>query len=146
MFNHANNNVAIIREQHITRLMPDLCYILPSVGANETMNPLGYVEADTPTYKTWRGIIAIPCRYDGSRAFRPDEVDVQVAVVTEYNLHLPHDLDINEDDNVIFIAGGDIEIFEIRKLKRLSDWSYTVEALILQVDTDLDLPSIPPVI
>lgn len=131
---HINKQVAIIRERYISSLMPDTCQIVPSKGTSITFTDGGIPVQTDATAKLWRGISNIPCRADTSRAFRPDSLASQTAVVDEYNLQLPFDTSVDENDKVII--GGNI--FEIRKLKDLSEWDYTLEALIMKASIEID--------
>lgn len=126
--------VVSIRERYISSLMPDTCQIIPSKGSGITFTDGGIPVQTSPTAKLWRGISNIPCRADTSRAFRPDSLVSQTAVVDEYNLQLPYDVDVDENDKVIIGSNT----FEIRKLKDLSEWDYTIEALIMKVSIEID--------
>lgn len=132
---HLTKQVQRERERYIQKLMPDTCQLVPSKGTAITITDAGYPIQTDPTAKLWRGITNIPCRVDISRAFRPDALPAQTVVVDEYNLQLPYDVTVDENDKVLI---GD-EIFEIRKLKKISEWDYTVEALIMRGSTLIDL-------
>lgn len=132
---HITKQVERERERYITKLMPDTCQLFPSKGTAITITDAGIPMQTAATAKLWRGIPNVPCRADVSRAFRPDALPPQTVVVDEYNLQLPYDVDVNEDDRVVI--GG--ETYEIRKLKRLSAWDYTIEALIMRGSVNIDL-------
>lgn len=131
---HLTKQVALYREHYITRLMPDTCQLIPSRGTAIVITDAGYVTQTPATPKTWRATTTIPCRVDVSRAFRPDALVSQTVVVDEYNLQLPFDVDVDEDD-LVHING---KVYEIRKLKKASEWDYTVEALIMKGSTQID--------
>lgn len=132
---HLTKQVHRERERYIQKLMPDTCQLFPSKGTAITITDAGYPTQTDPTAKLWRGITNIPCRADTSRAFRPDSLPFQTVVVDEYNLQLPYDVDVNEND-LVHINGL---VFEIRKLKDLSEWDYTIEALIMKGSAGIDL-------
>lgn len=131
---HLTKQVARERERYIQKLMPDVCQLFPSKGTGITIIDAGYPVQTDPTAKLWRGITNIPCRADTSRAFRPDSLPAQTVVVDEYNLQLPYDVAASEND-LVHING---EVFEIRKLKQLSEWDFTVEALIMKGSAEID--------
>lgn len=131
---HIQKQVNIAREKYITSLMPDTCQLFPSRGTDIVIDDAGIVTQTPSVAKTWRGLTDIPCRVDVSRAFRPDALSNQTAVVDEYNLQLPYDVDVHEDD-LVHIGN---RVFEIRKLKRASEWDYTIEALIMKGSTEID--------
>jgi len=123
--------VAIQREIVIARLMPDTCQLIPTEGTVPDITGEG-VYVDTPaTARVWRSLTSIPCRFDLSRAFRPAAHKQQTAVVDEFNLELPFDVVLDENDHVV-IAG---QSFEIMRLKNISVWDVTVEALIMFVSS-----------
>lgn len=123
--------VAIQREIVIARLMPDTCNIVPTEGTVPDITGEG-VYTDTPaTARVWRSLTAIPCRFDLSRAFRPAAHRQQTAVVDEFNLELPFDVIIDENDHIVINS----QRFEIMRLKNISNWDVTIEALIMFVSS-----------
>lgn len=127
-------NLTLLREQTIRRLMPDRCQIMPGVGGNVTIDDSGVLHTDDPIPREWRGVTDIPCRFDLSRAFRPDKLKQQATMVDEFNLELPFDVTVEPGDKILI--GG--HQFEIRKLKNLSQWDITIEAVITETGTDYD--------
>jgi hypothetical protein len=132
---HLTKQVAFAREHYIKRLMPDTCQLFPTKGTAITIADAGILQQTPATAKTWRTLTSIPCRVDMSRAFRPDSLPSQTVVIDEYNLQLPFDTNVAEND-LVHIG---TKVFEIRKLKKISEWDYTVEALIMDVSTDIDI-------
>jgi hypothetical protein len=131
---HLTKQVALVRKYYIERLMPDTCQLIPSKGTSITITDAGIVQQTPAQPREWRTLTNIPCRVDVSRAFRPDALVSQTVVVDEYNLQLPYDVTVHEDDYVI-ING---KTYEIRKLKQASEWDYTIEALIMKGSTQID--------
>ncbi len=126
--------VAIQRELLIQRYMPDTCQLVPTEGTTPTVVGVGVLEQTAPTAKLWRGLTNIPCRVDLSRAFRPAALKEQTAEVNEFTIEFPYDVPIDEDDKVVI----DGDEYEIRRLKDVSVWDVTVEALVMLVSTNLD--------
>ena len=125
--------VDIQREIVITRLMPDTCEIIPTEGTVPDITGEG-VYIDTPaTARLWRGLTTVPCRFDLSRAFRPAAHKQQTAVVDEFNLELPFDVVIDENDHIVINS----QRFEIMRLKNISAGDVTIEVLIMFVSSTL---------
>lgn len=123
--------VAIQREIVIARLMPDTCQVIPTEGTVPDITGEG-VYVDTPaTARVWRGLTAVPCRFDLSRAFRPAALRQQTAVVDEFNLELPFDVVLDENDKIVINS----QEFEIMRLKNISQWDVTIEALIMFISS-----------
>lgn len=129
-----SNQVTSQREIVIARYMPGTCRIVPTKGTVPTITGAGIYQQTAPTPRVWRGLTNIPCRFDLSRAFRPATLRQQTAEVNEFNIELPYDVTIDEDDHIVFNS----ENYEIRRLKDIGQWDVTVEALVMLVSSDFD--------
>ena len=133
--NAISAQVDLQREIVIQRYMPDTCQLIPSKGTSRTITGVGVIQQTDATAKVWRTLTSIPCRLDMSRAFRPAALKQQTAMVNEFNLELPYDVDIDEDDHVVI----DGLKYEIRRLKAKSRWDVTIEALIIITSLNRDV-------
>lgn len=124
------------REQLIDELLPDTCELYPVAGTGVTISGAGVLSQTPASARVWRGTTSIPCRADVARSFKNESTKHQTVVVDEFNLELPFDVAVEESDNVVI--GG--KRFEIRKLKALSEWDFTREALIMAISIDYDNP------
>lgn len=118
--------IARFIERHI---LPDVCQLYPA-AITGTMLPEGVLQPTPTTARQYKGSANIPCRADLSRAFRPEKLKAQPIVVDEYNLELPRDVVIDASDRVV--VNGHTCV--IRKLKVVSEWDTTREALIEELD------------
>jgi len=125
------------REQIIAKMLPDFCNLYPLEGENTIIDGAGIITQIPSPPRQWRGSINIPCRADVSRSFKNDGMKFQTAVVDEYNLELPYDVEVEEED-IVMINGVR---FEIRKLKNLSNWELTREAIIIAISINYDNPN-----
>jgi len=123
------SSVARFRKETIERIFWDTCKLLPAIGTGRTITPAGSLSQTPAAYRTYSGLEDIPCRVDLSRGFRPGETKYEAVVIDNYNLELPWDVTIEEDDTVVIGT----EKFEIRKLKVASVGDITREALIFHL-------------
>lgn len=121
--------IAYIAKRIEKELLPDICTIEPAVVTG-TISDAGILIKDAPVLRQYNGSTQIPCRVDISRSFRPEKGKVAAVVADEYNCEFPKDLTIETSDRV-FVNGTE---FRIRKLKAMSEWDATKEALIEEVD------------
>lgn len=129
-----SKQVTIQRERIIRDLLPDFCILTPASGAGVVISG-GVMTSATPAPRTWRTKTNIPCRADIDRAFRPDKFKQQITVVDEYTLELPFDCPIKATDHVSLRGRS----FTIRKVKNLSNWDATIECIITEVETNVDV-------
>ena len=134
--------VAMQRDHIIKYLLPDTCKIYPKSGSNKVIVG-GVLTSDAPAARVWRTLTDIPCRTDLSRAFRPDKLKAQITEVDEFNLELPWDVTVEPTDliHITHPLTGDVEIFEVRKRKNLSNFDATVECTIAAPGVALDAHS-----
>lgn len=121
------------RKAVIKRLLPDTCNIQPMGGTNVVVTDGILTQTDAPL-RTYEDSTAIPCRFDISRAFRPDKLKAQTVVVDEYNLELPFDVIIDPSDTII--SKG--RTYVIRKIKQASNYDVTTEATVVETDAQFD--------
>lgn len=82
--------------------------------------------AGIPTFsaavaREYLGSNLIPCWFDSSRAFRPEELAQQTTVADEYRIQFPHDVVIDQDDVIVHVVNGvELDRFKIRKLVNVS--------------------------
>jgi hypothetical protein len=115
-------------------LLPDVCQITYIDQTGTTINRQGVLIENNPRLNRQYNLSNdIPCRADVVRAFRPDALDYEVTVVDELDLHLPHDMFVEEED--IVTLNGDA--YKIRKLDNDSEWEVTRVVKIMRVSTEL---------
>lgn len=122
-----DDQMAIVRKLTLDTLI-DTCNI-KRLGVS-TVDGRGIATKSTPTDVTYNGSTEIPCRVDVARAFMNDRTLPQVVVTDNYALFLPHDIDIQENDNVIWKE----QQYDIRKLIRAGEMSAYTEAMIVVTD------------
>lgn len=120
----------------VLTLLPDICQITPAIGTTVGVSNYGIQTSNAPVPRQYNASDNIPCRADVVRAFRPDSLDVQVTVVDELDLHLPHDMIVAEED-VVTLNG---DKYKIRKLDNDSAWEVTRVVKIMRVSTKLGKP------
>lgn len=107
-------------------LLPDTCRIHPperiidSAGSysEQLGNPLEYNFS-----------VHIPCRLDVTRYYRQAEVFGQEAIISDFELHVPHDMELHHDYTIEI----DGLYYEIRKLMDAEDWRVTNMALVSRI-------------
>ena len=92
--------IAIAREKVNSTLLVDKCKVLPQLGGNSRIEH-GMVIQDEPTLREYNGSTDIPCRFDSARAYREADYEDDEAVVFEYVLEVPIDLEIQPTDVII---------------------------------------------
>ena len=122
-----NDQMAIIRSLTLDTLI-DTCNI-KRLGVS-TVDGRGIATKSEPTDVTYNGSTDIPCRVDVARAFMNDRSFYQVVVTDNYSLILPYDIDIKENDNVIWKGTQ----FDIRKLILAGEMGAYTEAMIVHTD------------
>lgn len=134
--------VDMLRERIILDLLPDVCQIIPKVGANPQIIG-GVLTSTAPVARVWRGVSDIPCRLDLSRAFRPDRLKVQATEVDEYNLELPFDAVVYPSDLVVVTdrSTGETVTLEVRKRKTLSAFDGSIECVVAVPGIEMDAHS-----
>lgn len=126
--------VANAQKRVLYTLLPDTCTIRPHVDdASYTIDRHGIATWDTPENRTYLDSENIPCRADHVRAFRPEELDFQATQVDEVELHLPHDLIVEEED-IVTLRGNE---YRIRQLIDDSEYEVTKIAKIMRIATEL---------
>lgn len=60
----------------------------------------------------YNGLPDIPCRLDVARFFRSQDIDAQTMSVNDYELHLPHDFEMQADYRILMRG----RVYEIRKM------------------------------
>ena len=131
--NLAQRQIDYQRKAAIKRLLPDVCQIQPMTGTNLVVED-GILSQTAAPLRTYEDSVDIPCRFDISRAFRPDKLKAQTVVVDEYNLELPYDVIIDPSDTII----SEGVRFNIRKIKQASNYDVTTEATVVETDAQLD--------
>lgn len=128
------HTVAIQRTRVLRDLLVDRCTITPKLGASPSISG-GILTPGSVTARQYNGSASIPCRFDLSRAFRPDRLKFQVTEVDEYNLELPWNMVVEPSDIVTHPNG---QRFEIRKVKDASNFDVTIECIVDAIGVEVD--------
>lgn len=131
------HTVLIQRARVLRDLLVDTCTITPKLGTSPTVSG-GILHPGTVSNRQYNGSANIPCRFDLSRAFRPDRLKFQITEVDEYNLELPHDMVVEPSDIITHPNG---QRFEIRKVKDASNFDVTIECIIDAIGVVTDVNS-----
>jgi hypothetical protein len=134
----AANTTFLASDRVMQQLLPDFCQIRPSSDDNMTISSKGLPIFDTPAFRTFRSSELIPCRADVARAFRPDRFAESEGTVDELDIHLPHNMPVEESDYVLFDGAW----FAIRKLDESSAMDLTKVAKVMRIGVAMDYPEV----
>lgn len=90
----------------------------------------GISTKNAPTIISYNGSTEIPCRIEVARHFMNDRDVYQVVVTDTYTLYLPHDIDVQETDNIIWNGYA----YDIRKLVLAGNMGTYTEVMLVHTD------------
>src|SRR5690606_38916708 len=100
-------------------------------GGVRMVRGYGVLVPGQTTNVSFNGSDLIPCRFDASRAFRPDGLREQEAVVNEYIAHFHRGVDVRPDDRIVLLEPIEVTA-NGRFLGGLSGWGGAVTGLTYQ--------------
>lgn len=125
--NASPDRISQMRVSLMKFMLPQTCRIYPPLRViddagsySETLGqPLDYNQSPD-----------VPCRLDVTRYYRQVTILGQEAVISDFELHVPHDMILLQDYKVE--VNG--QFYEIRKLMDAEEWRVTKYALVSRID------------
>jgi hypothetical protein len=148
---HVLKHIGIQQQKIIGSLLPNVCQIYPSSGANVQITGPGIRTSDTPQARVWRDSRSgldttdIPCSLLIERAFVPGKLHEQATVVSRNVLNVPVSMRYNAETNPNGVKPDDRVVvngrkYEIRKIADQSLYDATLELTVVEISTEYDHP------
>lgn len=113
----SDRSVGHIRTKLIDNLFPDTCVIYPP--ETEVINDDGTTDYELSPALEYNGDRLIPCRFVNSAHHRIESVFGEDAVVSEFECHLPFDVEVPNNPTIIYRG----DTYRVRKGVDVESWN-----------------------